>query len=57
MILNERFGTEFRPGDQLFLELIREDAVADPEIRQAAITNTMENFGYVFLLLETTEKV
>ena len=48
-ILNERFGTEFKPGDQLFLESIREDALADPEIRQAALANTMENFGYVFL--------
>jgi len=48
-ILNERFGTDFKPGDQLFLESIREDALADPEIRQAALANTMENFGYVFL--------
>ncbi len=48
-ILNERFGTEFKPGDQLFLESIREDALADPEIRQAALANSMENFGYVFL--------
>lgn len=53
-ILNERLGTDFKPGDQLFLESIREDAVADPEIRQAALANTMENFGYVFLkALET----
>ena len=48
-ILNERFGTDFKPGDQLFLESIREDALADPAIRQAALANTMENFGYVFL--------
>ena len=48
-ILNERFGTDFKPGDQLFLEAIREDAIADPEIRQAALANSMENFGYVFL--------
>jgi type I restriction enzyme R subunit len=47
--LNERFGTDFKPGDQLFLESIREDALADPEIRQAALANTMENFGFVFL--------
>jgi len=47
-ILNERFGTEFRPGDQLFFESIREDAVADNSLRQAALANTMENFGYVF---------
>jgi type I restriction enzyme R subunit len=47
-ILNDRFGTEFRPGDQLFFESIREDAVADSALRQAAMANTMENFGYVF---------
>jgi len=48
-ILNERFGTEFKPGDQLFFDSIREDAVADSDLRQAALANTMENFGYVFL--------
>jgi type I restriction enzyme R subunit len=47
-ILNDRFGTEFKPGDQLFFDAIREDAVADSNLRQAAIANTMENFGYVF---------
>jgi type I restriction enzyme R subunit len=47
-ILNERFGTEFKPGDQLFFESIREDAVADSGLRKAALANTMENFGYVF---------
>lgn len=47
-ILNERFGTEFKPGDQLFFDSIREDAVADSNLRQAALANTMENFGYVF---------
>jgi type I restriction enzyme R subunit len=47
-ILNERFGTEFKPGDQLFFESIREDALADSSLRQAALANTMENFGYVF---------
>jgi len=48
-ILNERFGTDFKPGDQLFFDSIREDAVADGTLRQAALANTMENFGYVFL--------
>ncbi|MGD9159381.1 MAG: hypothetical protein PVG39_13300 [Desulfobacteraceae bacterium] len=47
-ILNERFGTDFRPGDQLFFESIREDAVSDNNLRQVALANTMENFGYVF---------
>jgi type I restriction enzyme R subunit len=48
-ILNDRFGTEFKPADQLFFESIKEDAVADESIRQAAKANTMGNFGYVFL--------
>jgi type I restriction enzyme R subunit len=48
-ILNERFGTEFKPADQLFFDAIREDAVADPAVRQAAMANTLENFGYVFV--------
>ena len=48
-ILNERFGTEFTPADQLFFDSILEDAVADTSLRQAAIANTMENFSYVFL--------
>ena len=47
-LLNERFGTEFKPADQLFFDSIREDAVADDKLRQAALVNTMENFGYVF---------
>lgn len=47
-ILNERFGTEFKPGDQLFFDSIKEDAVGNTVLRQSAIANTMENFGYVF---------
>jgi hypothetical protein len=34
-ILNERFGTEFKPGDQLFFDSICEDALADTNLRQA----------------------
>jgi type I restriction enzyme R subunit len=48
-ILNERLGTDFKPADQLFFDSIREDAVADADLRQVALANTMENFGYVFL--------
>jgi type I restriction enzyme R subunit len=48
-ILNERFGTDFKPADQLFFDSIREDAVANLTLRQTALVNTMENFGYVFL--------
>ncbi|OGL45328.1 MAG: restriction endonuclease subunit R [Candidatus Schekmanbacteria bacterium RBG_13_48_7] len=46
-ILNDRLGTDFKPGDQLFFESITEDAVASKELQQAALANTMENFGYV----------
>jgi len=48
-ILNDRFGTDFKPADQFFLDSIREDAVADTSLRQAAMANSMENFGYKFL--------
>lgn len=47
-ILNERFGTDFKPADQLFLDSVREEAVADPSLREAAEANTLDNFGYVF---------
>jgi type I restriction enzyme R subunit len=47
-ILNERFGTEFKPADQLFLDSVRADAVDNSTLRQAAMANTMENFGYAF---------
>lgn len=47
-LLNERFGTEFKPGDQLFFDSIREDALQDEGLKQAAQANTMENFGFVF---------
>ncbi|MDP3039101.1 MAG: type I restriction endonuclease subunit R, partial [Deltaproteobacteria bacterium] len=46
---NTRFGTDFKPADQLFFDSIREDAMANPTLRQTALANTMENFGYVFL--------
>jgi type I restriction enzyme R subunit len=47
-ILNERFGTEFKPGDQLFFESIREDALSNPDLHQSALVNTKENFNYLF---------
>lgn len=47
-LLNDRFGTDFKPADQLFLDSVREDALADESLRQAALANTMENFKYVF---------
>ena len=46
--LNERFGTDFKPADQLFLDSVREDAIADEGLRQAALANSIDNFKYVF---------
>lgn len=47
-VINERFGTQFTPADELFFEQVREDALADEELRQAAQANTLDNFRYVF---------
>ena len=46
--LNERFGTEFTPADQLFFDQIRETAVANDQLRQAVKANSLENFEPVF---------
>ncbi|MEM9008857.1 MAG: type I restriction endonuclease [Cyanobacteria bacterium P01_F01_bin.86] len=46
--LNERFGTEFTLADQLFFDQVRETAVANEQIRQAAAVNSAENFEPVF---------
>lgn len=47
-LLNERFGTDFTPADQLFFDQVRETAVANEELQEAAKANTLENFAYVF---------
>lgn len=47
-IINDRFGTEFTPADELFFNQIREEALADEKLREAAQANSMENFKYVF---------
>jgi len=46
--LNDRFGTEFTPADQLFFDQIAESAVENETLREAARANTRENFAYVF---------
>ena len=46
--LNERFGTEFTPADQLFFDQIAESAVENDTLREAAQANTRDNFSYVF---------
>ena len=47
-LLNERFGTEFTVADQLFFEQVKETAVSNEELQEAAKANTLENFKYVF---------
>ncbi|MHB8698682.1 MAG: type I restriction endonuclease subunit R [Sulfuricaulis sp.] len=47
-ILNEHFGTDFRPADQLFFDQVREQAAADETLRQAAVVNKIEDFKYIF---------
>jgi type I restriction enzyme R subunit len=47
-VINDRFGTDFKPADQLFFEQLREEAVSDTALQQAAMANSLENFGYVF---------
>jgi type I restriction enzyme R subunit len=44
---HRRIGTDFKPADQLFLDSIREHAVADEDLQDAA-ANTIDNFKYVF---------
>jgi type I restriction enzyme R subunit len=48
-LVNERFGTDFTQADELFFHQIREEAVADASLRQAASANTIDNFRYVFV--------
>jgi len=47
-VLNERFGTNFRSGDQYFFDSIGEDINDVQALKQAASVNSLENFGYVF---------
>lgn len=46
--LNERFGTDFGPADQFFFDQVRETALGDDSLRQAAAANSLENFDPVF---------
>lgn len=47
-IVNEKFGTDFKPADELFFNQIREEAIADESLRQAALANPIDNFKYAF---------
>jgi type I restriction enzyme, R subunit len=43
--LNELFGTDFKPEDQLFVDHMVEAGLADPTVRDRAQANTFENFA------------
>jgi len=47
-VVNERFGTDFTQGDQLFFDQIVETAVADENLRRAAAANPDDKFKLVF---------
>lgn len=47
-IVNERFGTDFTPADQLFFDQIVEAAMGDGELMQAAVVNPGDKFELVF---------
>jgi type I restriction enzyme R subunit len=44
-LLNTRFGTDFKPEDQLTIDQFMADARADAEIRKRAQANTFDNFA------------
>jgi type I restriction enzyme R subunit len=46
--LNERFGTDFQPADQLFFDQVAETALANGTLQAAAKVNKIEDFAYVF---------
>ena len=47
-VVNERFGTDFNPADQLFFDQIVAAAVQDDGMRQAAAVNPEDKFALVF---------
>jgi len=46
--LNDRFGTDFKPADQLFFDQVEADAIDREDIRQAARANAIDNFKLLF---------
>ena len=46
--LNDRFGTNLTPADQLWVEQQITAAIDDPEIRESAMANSETNFAYTF---------
>lgn len=47
-LLNQRFGTDFTQADQLFFDQIQQEALESDALRQAAETNSKDDFRYVF---------
>jgi len=47
-VLNQRFGTEFTPADQLFFDQLAEEAVTNPDLMQAAAVNAFDHFQIKF---------
>ena len=47
-VLNDLFGTDFIPADQLFFDQMEESWVADEALVSQAKANTLENFRLVF---------
>jgi len=47
-IVNDRFGTDFNPADQLFFDQIIEAAISDTALKQAAVVNPGDKFELVF---------
>ena len=47
-IVNDRFKTDFTKADELFFDSVREDAVNDEHVRDAARVNTLDGPNYVF---------
>lgn len=46
--LNDRFGTDFKPADQLFFDQIEAEAAANDDIQRAAKANNLDDFRLVF---------
>jgi type I restriction enzyme R subunit len=46
--LNDAFGTQFTFADQLFFDQVKETAITNEELTEAAKVNSLENFSLVF---------
>ena len=46
-LVNERFGTEFTEADRTLFDAVAEDLVSDESVRQSALANDRDNFGFV----------